>query len=85
MAKTSVTLLRQILKAIGQQIMLSIIHGAEQWQGLNAMIAAILQASGCRGLFTSPHIMAVEESIQINRQLISKRSLSDYWRRSKPF
>ncbi|SON73378.1 bifunctional folylpolyglutamate synthase/dihydrofolate synthase [Latilactobacillus sakei] len=71
-----VTLLRQILKAMGQpDHAFSIIHvcGTNGKGSTSAMIAAILQASGYSvGLFTSPHIMAVEESIQINRQLISK-------------
>ncbi|MEJ1320855.1 Mur ligase family protein [Latilactobacillus sakei] len=71
-----VTLLRQILKAMGHpDHAFSIIHvcGTNGKGSTSAMIAAILQASGYSvGLFTSPHIMAVEESIQINRQLISK-------------
>jgi dihydrofolate synthase/folylpolyglutamate synthase len=42
-----------------------------------AMLAAMLEAAGYRtGLFTSPHLVAVEERIQVSRQPISSAELA---------
>src|SRR5262244_3052123 len=41
-----------------------------------AMLESIYRAGGLRvGLFTSPHLVAFGERIQVNRQLISERDI----------
>jgi dihydrofolate synthase/folylpolyglutamate synthase len=58
---------------------LRIIHvaGSKGKGSTSAMIASILQEQGYRvGLFTSPHLVAVEERIQIDQQPIDKIELA---------
>jgi dihydrofolate synthase / folylpolyglutamate synthase len=58
---------------------LRILHvaGSKGKGSTSAMLAAMLQAAGHRtGLFTSPHLMAVEERIQVDRQPIARAELA---------
>lgn len=58
---------------------LRIIHiaGSKGKGSTSAMLASILQAEGYRvGLFTSPHLVAVEERIQIDQQPIAKDEIT---------
>jgi dihydrofolate synthase/folylpolyglutamate synthase len=59
---------------------LRIVHvaGSKGKGSTSAMLAAVLQAGGYRtGLFTSPHLRAVEERIQIDRVPIARSDLAD--------
>src|SRR5215467_12167703 len=58
---------------------LRIVHiaGSKGKGSTSAMLASILQQAGYRtGLFTSPHLVSVEERIQVNRQPISTAELT---------
>jgi dihydrofolate synthase/folylpolyglutamate synthase len=72
--------MRALLECLGQpQRRLRIVHvaGSKGKGSTSAMLAAMLQAAGYRtGLFTSPHLCAVEERIQVNGQPISREELA---------
>lgn len=72
--------MRQLLALLGDpQDRLRIIHiaGSKGKGSTSAMLASILQHQGYRvGLFTSPHLVAVEERIQVDRQPIPKNELA---------
>ena len=72
--------MRSLLQALGDpQRRVRIVHvaGSKGKGSIAAMLAAMLQAAGYRtGLFTSPHLSAVEERIQIDQACISPRELA---------
>jgi dihydrofolate synthase / folylpolyglutamate synthase len=72
--------MRQLLAFLGNpHANLRIIHiaGSKGKGSTSALLASILQHQGYRvGLFTSPHLVAVEERIQVDRQTISKDELA---------
>jgi dihydrofolate synthase / folylpolyglutamate synthase len=72
--------MRTLLARLGNpERTLRIIHvaGSKGKGSTSAMLAAILQRAGYRtGLFTSPHLCAVEERIQVDGQPISQRELT---------
>jgi len=74
-AKLGLERIRTVLDALGRpQDRLAIVHvaGTNGKGSTCAMIAAGLQAAGCRtGLFTSPHLMEPTERIRIGGQPIS--------------
>lgn len=50
------------------------------------MLASVLQAAGYKvGLYTSPHLKDFRERIKINGKMISKRSVSSFIKKHKPF
>src|SRR5260221_7331206 len=50
-----------------------------------AMLEGIYRSAGLRvGLFTSPHLVAFGERLQVNRQLISEASVADLVAEIKP-
>ncbi len=58
-----------------------IVHvaGSKGKGSTSAMLVSILQQAGLRtGLFTSPHLVAVEERIQVDRQAISPDELTEW-------
>src|SRR5882724_6459697 len=72
--------MRQLLDLLGNpHRRLRIVHiaGSKGKGSTSAMLASILQHEGFRtGLFTSPHLVAVEERIQVDQQPISKDELA---------
>jgi dihydrofolate synthase/folylpolyglutamate synthase len=72
--------IRQLLHILGDpHNRLRIVHiaGSKGKGSTSALLASILQAEGYRvGLFTSPHLVSVEERIQIDREPISKHELA---------
>lgn len=72
--------MRQLLDHLGNPHHgLRIVHiaGSKGKGSTSALLSAILQAEGYRvGLFTSPHLVDVEERIQVNRQPISRDELA---------
>lgn len=72
--------MRALLALLGNpQDRLRIIHiaGSKGKGSTSAMLASILGQAGYRtGLFTSPHLVAVEERIQVERQPISADELA---------
>src|SRR5436305_1965642 len=72
--------MRQLLELLGNpHRRLRIVHiaGSKGKGSTSAMLASILQHEGFRtGLFTSPHLVAVEERIQVDRQPISRAELT---------
>ncbi|MFL5339318.1 MAG: bifunctional folylpolyglutamate synthase/dihydrofolate synthase [Gemmataceae bacterium] len=72
--------IRALLRAVGDpQQRLRIVHvaGSKGKGSTAAMLAAVLRAAGYRtGLFTSPHLSAVEERIQVDHQPISPAELA---------
>jgi dihydrofolate synthase/folylpolyglutamate synthase len=72
--------MRQLLAILGNpHERLRIVHlaGSKGKGSTSALLASILHAEGYRvGLFTSPHLVAVEERIQVDRQPISKAELA---------
>jgi dihydrofolate synthase/folylpolyglutamate synthase len=73
--------IRTLLARLGNpQDQLRIVHiaGSKGKGSTAAMLGAMLQAVGYRtGLFTSPHLAAVEERIQVDRQPIPAAELID--------
>lgn len=72
--------MRALLRALGEpQQRFRIVHvaGSKGKGSTSAMLASILRASGYRtGLFTSPHLSAVEERIQVDGVSISTEELT---------
>jgi dihydrofolate synthase/folylpolyglutamate synthase len=72
--------MRTLLARLGNpERTLRIVHvaGSKGKGSTSVMLAAILQRAGYRtGLFTSPHLCAVEERIQVDGQPISTRELT---------
>ena len=72
--------MRHLLALLGNpHERLRIIHiaGSKGKGSTLALLASILQADGQRvGLFTSPHLVHVEERIQVNREPISREELA---------
>ena len=72
--------MRTILARLGDpQEKLRIVHvaGSKGKGSTSAMLAAILQAAGYRtGLFTSPHLVAVEERIQVDLRPILRNDVA---------
>src|SRR5260221_6630115 len=72
--------MRTLLHRLGDpQDRLRIVHvaGSKGKGSTSAMLDAILQAAGYRiGLFTSPHLAAVEERVQVDRQPIPRAELA---------
>jgi dihydrofolate synthase/folylpolyglutamate synthase len=72
--------MRLLMRLLGNpQEQYQIIHvtGTKGKGSTSAMMASILQAGGFRtGLYTSPHLVAVEERIQIDQQAISQEALT---------
>jgi dihydrofolate synthase/folylpolyglutamate synthase len=72
--------MRTLLERLGNpHERLRIIHiaGSKGKGSTAAMLAAVLEAAGYRtGLFTSPHLVHVEERIQVARQPISRKELA---------
>ncbi len=72
--------MRHLLDAVGNpQSRLRIVHiaGSKGKGSTSALLASILQAEGYRvGLFTSPHLVHVEERIQVDRVPISRDELA---------
>jgi dihydrofolate synthase/folylpolyglutamate synthase len=72
--------MRTLLRRLGDpQDRLRILHvaGSKGKGSTAAMLAAVLGAAGYRtGLFTSPHLVAVEERIQLDRVPISRAELA---------
>src|SRR6188474_1523524 len=68
--------MRHLLALLGDpQHRLRIVHvaGSKGKGSTSALFASILQQDGYRvGLFTSPHLVAVEERIQVDRAPIGK-------------
>ena len=73
--------IRTLLTRLGNpQDRFPIVHvaGSKGKGSTSAMLASILQAAGYRtGLFTSPHLVAVEERVQIHRRPIPPGELAD--------
>jgi dihydrofolate synthase / folylpolyglutamate synthase len=72
--------MRQLLTLLGNpHHRLRIVHiaGSKGKGSTSAMLASILQHQGFRvGLFTSPHLVAVEERIQVDQQPITRDELA---------
>lgn len=72
--------MRSLLHRLGNpECGLRIVHvaGSKGKGSVAAMLASILQSAGLRtGLFTSPHLIRVEERVQINGQAISPEALT---------
>ena len=72
--------MRRLLALLGNpQDRLRIVHiaGSKGKGSTSAMLASILQTQGYRvGLFTSPHLIDVEERIQIDREPIARHELT---------
>lgn len=72
--------MRQLLELLGNPHQwLRIVHiaGSKGKGSTSALLASILQREGYGvGLFTSPHLVAVEERIQVNGQPIAKSELA---------
>jgi dihydrofolate synthase/folylpolyglutamate synthase len=72
--------IRALLHRLGDpQDRLRIVHiaGSKGKGSTSAMLDAILRAAGYRvGLFTSPHLVAVEERVQVDRQPINDAELT---------
>jgi dihydrofolate synthase/folylpolyglutamate synthase len=73
--------MRHLLELLGNpHERLRIVHiaGSKGKGSTSAMLAAILRRAGYRtGLFTSPHLVSVEERIQVDDQPISRDELRD--------
>lgn len=76
--------MRSLLHRLGNpERRLHIVHvaGSKGKGSVAAMLASILQSAGLRtGLFTSPHLIRVEERVQINGQPISPDALTAHMR-----
>ncbi len=72
--------MRRLLHILGdphQRLRLVHITGSKGKGSTSAILAAILQAQGYRvGLFTSPHLVAVEERIQVDGEPISRLEIA---------
>jgi dihydrofolate synthase/folylpolyglutamate synthase len=72
--------MRALLRALGNpHERLRIIHvaGSKGKGSTSAMLASILRCAGYRtGLFTSPHLVRVEERIQVDNQLVTSEELT---------
>jgi dihydrofolate synthase/folylpolyglutamate synthase len=72
--------MRQLLACLGdphRQLRIVHIAGSKGKGSTSAMLAAILQRQGYRvGLFTSPHLVSVEERIQVDQQPIDRPGLA---------
>jgi dihydrofolate synthase/folylpolyglutamate synthase len=72
--------MRQLLELLGnphQRLRIVHIAGSKGKGSASAMLGSILQHAGYHvGLFTSPHLVAVEERIQVDRQPITKNELA---------
>src|SRR5260370_37672609 len=72
--------MRAVRGALGEpQQQLRVVHiaGSKGKGSTAAMLAAVLRAAGLRtGLFTSPHLSAVEERIQIDERPVSPVELA---------
>ena len=72
--------MRNLLSALGNpHDRLRIVHvaGSKGKGSTSAMLASILREAGYRaGLFTSPHLVNVEERIQVDGEAISRRELT---------
>ena len=72
--------MRRLLHLLGdphQRLRLVHIAGSKGKGSTSAMLAAILQAQGFRvGLFTSPHLVAVEERIQVDGEPIGRTEIA---------
>jgi len=81
--------IRKLMSLLGNpEKQLKVIHiGGTNGKGsTSAMIASILQKAGYRvGLFTSPHLHAYTERIQINRVQISQERLVNLVNTVKPY
>src|SRR6516162_9922964 len=83
--------IRELLRALGDpQERFRIVHvaGSKGKGSTSAMLAAILQRAGYRtGLFTSPHLVAVEERIQVGGVSITRDELTtllnDVWQAAR--
>lgn len=77
--------MRTLLHLLGhpeQQLPIVHIAGSKGKGSVAAMLAAILQAAGLRtGLFTSPHLIRVEERVQIDGQPIAPDELTALMRK----
>src|SRR5262245_3370327 len=73
--------MRALLALLGNpQDKYGIVHiaGSKGKGSTSAMLACVLERAGARtGLFTSPHLVCVEERIQVNRQFISREELTE--------
>jgi dihydrofolate synthase/folylpolyglutamate synthase len=70
--------LLELLDHPHQRLRIVHIAGSKGKGSTSAMLASILQQQGYRvGLFTSPHLVAVEERIQVDRQPIPRDDLAD--------
>src|SRR5262245_25611752 len=71
--------MRALLRLLGDpHDRLRVVHvtGTKGKGSTCAMLAAVLQASGYRvGLFSSPHLVHVEERIQVDAESISREEL----------
>ena len=74
------TRIRQLLELLGNpHDRLRTVHiaGSKGKGSTSALLASILQAQGHRvGLFTSPHLVTVEERIQVDREPIPRHDLA---------
>src|ERR1051325_6008291 len=72
--------MRQLLHFVGNpHRRLRVVHiaGSKGKGSTSAMLASVLQQEGYRtGLFTSPHLVDVEERVQVDQQPISKAELT---------
>jgi dihydrofolate synthase/folylpolyglutamate synthase len=72
--------MRQLLRLLDnphQRLRIVHIAGSKGKGSTSAMLGSVLEAAGYRvGLFTSPHLVAVEERIQVNQQPISPAELA---------
>eukprot|EP00884_Botryococcus_braunii_P012742 jgi/Botrbrau1/21469/Bobra.0216s0077.1 len=73
--------MHRLLEALGNpQAAYPVVHvGGTKGKGSTAsMLASILTASGYRtGLYTSPHVVGINERIQVNSQAIPEESLGN--------
>jgi len=73
--------MRQLLARLGdphQHLRIVHIAGSKGKGSTSALLAAILQQQGYRiGLFTSPHLVNVEERIQVDQQPIERQELAE--------
>lgn len=50
-----------------------------------AMLEAIFRTAGwCVGLYTSPHLVRLGERVQVNREILSEREITDFTKELKP-
>src|SRR5262249_4214064 len=72
--------IRELLARLGdphRRLRLVHVAGSKGKGSVSAMLAAVLRAAGYRtGLFTSPHLVAVEERVQVDGESVSRAELA---------